>query len=61
MTISEPFSEPSEQSIWRPLRRLQEAMDVDIGRVYAEAGTDTDKPSQVMELLRLGARGHDHR
>jgi hypothetical protein len=36
-------------------------MDVDIGRVYAEAGTDTDKPSQVMELLRLGARGHDHR
>jgi DNA-binding MarR family transcriptional regulator len=57
MATDEQFSDPSDQSIWRPLRRLQEAMDADIGRVYDEAGIDGVKPSQVMELLRLAARG----
>jgi DNA-binding MarR family transcriptional regulator len=32
-------------------------MDADIARVYAEAGVDGLKPSYVMELLRLHARG----
>lgn len=60
MATDEAFADlgdPSEQSIWRPLRRLQEAMDADIGRLYDEAGLDGVKPSQVMELLRLAARG----
>jgi DNA-binding MarR family transcriptional regulator len=57
MATDEQYSDPSDQSIWRPLRRLQEAMDADIGRVYDEAGIDGVKPSQVIELLRLAARG----
>jgi DNA-binding MarR family transcriptional regulator len=32
-------------------------MDAEIGRVYAEASIDGLKPSFVMELLRLHARG----
>lgn len=39
------------------MRLLQEAMAADIARVYAEAGVDGLKPSFVMELLRLHARG----
>jgi DNA-binding MarR family transcriptional regulator len=50
-------SDPTEQSRWRPLRLLQAAMDADIARIYAEAQIDGLKPSFVMELLRLHARG----
>lgn len=32
-------------------------MDAEIGRIYAEAQIDGLKPSYVMELLRLNARG----
>jgi DNA-binding MarR family transcriptional regulator len=49
--------DPSEHSRWRPLRLLQAAMDADIAAVYAEARIDGLKPSFVMELLRLHARG----
>jgi DNA-binding MarR family transcriptional regulator len=49
--------DPSEQSAWRPLRLLQEAMDADIARIYAESAVGGLKPSFVMELLRLNARG----
>jgi DNA-binding MarR family transcriptional regulator len=49
--------DPTEQSRWRPLRLLQAAMDADIARIYAEAQIDGLKPSFVMELLRLHARG----
>ena len=49
--------DPTEQSLWRPLRLLQASMDADIGRVYAERQIDGLKPSFVMELLRLHARG----
>lgn len=49
--------DPSEQGLWRPLRLLQAAMDADIAKVYAEAGVVGLKPSHVMELLRLHARG----
>ncbi len=55
--ISTPEPDPSEQSRWRALRLLQAAMDADIARVYAEAGVDGLRPSYVMELLRLHARG----
>jgi DNA-binding MarR family transcriptional regulator len=50
-------ADPSEESLWRPLRLLQQAMDDEIARVYAEADIDGLKPSWVMELLRLHAHG----
>ena len=50
-------ADPTEHSRWRPLRLLQAAMDADIAAVYAEARIDGLKPSFVMELLRLHARG----
>src|SRR5262249_39401581 len=49
--------DPTEQSRWRPLRLLQAAIDADIARIYAEAQIGGLKPSFVMELLRLRARG----
>ncbi|MEJ3656430.1 helix-turn-helix domain-containing protein [Actinomycetes bacterium KLBMP 9759] len=49
--------DPTEESVWRPLRLLQSAMDADIARLYAEADLPELKPSWVMELLRLHARG----
>jgi DNA-binding MarR family transcriptional regulator len=51
------FRDPTQQSAWRPLRLLQAAMDAEIARIYAEAQIDRLKPSWVMELLRLHARG----
>ncbi|MEV6035687.1 MarR family transcriptional regulator [Nonomuraea sp. NPDC052116] len=49
--------DPSRQSLWRPLRLLQASMDADIARIYAEERIEGLKPSYVMELLRLHARG----
>jgi DNA-binding MarR family transcriptional regulator len=49
--------DPTEHSVWRPLRLLQAAMDADIARIYAEAQIDGLKPSFVMELIRLHSRG----
>jgi DNA-binding MarR family transcriptional regulator len=49
--------DPTEQSRWRPLRLLQAAMDAEIARIYADAKISGLKPSFVMELLRLHARG----
>src|ERR1700733_6346677 len=51
------FDDPTLHSRWRPLRLLQDAMDADIARVYAEAQVSDVKPSWVLELLRLHARG----
>ncbi len=51
-----PF-DPSVESLWRPLRLLLAAMDDDIGRLYEEADIEGLKPTYVMELLRLHARG----
>ena len=50
-------SDPTERSRWRPLRLLQDAMDADIARIYAESNIGGLKPSWVMELLRLDALG----
>ena len=49
--------DPTEQSLWRPLRLLQTAMDAEIAALYREAGMEAIRPSHVMELLRLYARG----
>ncbi len=50
-------ADPTLQSRWGPLRHLQEAMDADIAKVYAQAQVSGLKPSYVMELLRLSSRG----
>lgn len=50
-------ADPTEQSVWRPLGLLQDAMDAEIARLYTEAGIEGLKPSYVMELLRLHLRG----
>jgi DNA-binding MarR family transcriptional regulator len=51
------FPDPTEVSHWRPLRLLQAAMGAEIAAIYAEAHIEGVKPSHVMELLRLHARG----
>jgi DNA-binding MarR family transcriptional regulator len=51
------FSDPTEHSRWRALRLLQSSIDADIARVYTEAQIEGLKPSYVMELIRLHARG----
>jgi DNA-binding MarR family transcriptional regulator len=50
-------ADPTGHSRWRPWRLLQAAMEADIARIYAEAQIDGLKPSFVMELIRLHARG----
>lgn len=55
--VEDSAADPTEVSHWRPLRLLQAAMDADIGRLYAEAQIDGVRPSFVMELIRLHARG----
>lgn len=49
--------DPTDESIWRPLRLLQARMDDDIARLYVESDLPELKPSYVMELLRLHAIG----
>ena len=50
-------TEPTEQSVWRPLRLLLARLDADIARIYADARIDGLKPSYTMELIRLHAYG----
>ncbi|OLR91990.1 MarR family winged helix-turn-helix transcriptional regulator [Actinokineospora bangkokensis] len=49
--------DPTGQSRWRSLRLLQQDMDADIARLYADRGLPGLKPSFVMELIRLHAQG----
>jgi DNA-binding MarR family transcriptional regulator len=49
--------DPTERSVWRPVRLLLAMVDADIARLYAEARIDGLKPSFVMELIRLHVRG----
>src|SRR5487761_1857032 len=49
--------DPTQQSIWRPLRRLQETLSNDIEQVYVEAHVDGLRSAWVMELLRLHHSG----
>ncbi|MBA2811089.1 winged helix DNA-binding protein [Streptomyces sp. KM273126] len=56
--MTEPqAADPTQQSLWRPLRLLQASMDADIARIYSEGQIEGLKPSFVMELLRLHAYG----
>ncbi|MCF3961215.1 MarR family winged helix-turn-helix transcriptional regulator [Streptomyces fuscigenes] len=57
MTTPNTPPDPSTESLWRPLRLLQASMDADIARIYSEARVEGIRPSYVMELLRLHARG----
>ncbi|MEP7025244.1 MAG: MarR family transcriptional regulator [Actinomycetota bacterium] len=50
-------ADPTGLGQWRPLRVLLAAMDADIAAIYAEAQISGLKPSFVLELLRLHARG----
>jgi DNA-binding MarR family transcriptional regulator len=52
-----PADDPTEVSRWRPVTRLLSAMDDEIARVYADNGIDDLKPTWVLEILRLRARG----
>ena len=52
-----PSPDPSEQSRWRPLFRLLNAMDADIARLYTERGITGVRPRFVAPLIRLGRRG----
>jgi DNA-binding MarR family transcriptional regulator len=49
--------DPTLVSSWRPLRLIQQELDDEIARVYAENGIDGLKSSWVMELLRLHYSG----
>ncbi|MDP4503477.1 MarR family winged helix-turn-helix transcriptional regulator [Nonomuraea turcica] len=49
--------DPTQESLWRPLRLLQASMDADIARLYSDKRINGLKPSFVMELLRLHAHG----
>ncbi|HEY0936652.1 MAG TPA: MarR family transcriptional regulator [Trebonia sp.] len=49
--------DPTEVSRWRPVFRLLSALDDEIARVYAENGIGDLKPSWVLEIVRLHARG----
>jgi DNA-binding MarR family transcriptional regulator len=49
--------DPLEQSHWRPLRQLLDAMDADIARLYTERGITGVRPRFVAPLIRLGRRG----
>ncbi|GAA1952035.1 MarR family winged helix-turn-helix transcriptional regulator [Kitasatospora viridis] len=55
--MADPSSDPTQQSLWRPLRLLQASLDAEIGRIYAEARIEGLKPTWVLELLRLHALG----
>lgn len=49
--------DPTEESLWRPVFRLLAEMEGEIARIYAENGVPDLKPSWVMEIIRLHARG----
>lgn len=49
--------DPTQESRWRPLRRLLASMDDEIARVYAERGLPGVRPRYVMPLVRLHHRG----
>jgi DNA-binding MarR family transcriptional regulator len=52
-----PTGDPTEESRWRPVLRLLSDMDDEIARVYADNGIEDLKPTWVLEIVRLHARG----
>lgn len=49
--------DPTEESRWRPLRLLLDAMDGEIARLYEERGVAGVRPRFTMPLIRLHRRG----
>lgn len=49
--------DPTEQSRWRPLFALLNAMDEDIARLYGERGIEGVRPRFALPLIRLSHRG----
>jgi DNA-binding MarR family transcriptional regulator len=50
-------ADPTERSRWRPVHHLLAGIDEEIEVVYAESGVPDLKPSWVLEIIRLQARG----
>ncbi|TKG58544.1 MarR family winged helix-turn-helix transcriptional regulator [Prauserella endophytica] len=50
-------ADPTERSQWDPLRRLLNAMDDDIAKLYDERGVVGVRPRFTMPLIRLSRRG----
>ena len=57
VTGTAPGDDPTEVSWWRPVFRLLSDMDDEIARVYADNGIGDLKPTWVLEIIRLHARG----
>ena len=57
VTGTAPVDDPTEVSRWRPVFRLLSDMDDEIARVYADNGIEDLKPTWVLEVVRLHARG----
>lgn len=53
----QPFDDPSDASLWRPLHHLTASIDADIAQIYADAAIKGVKPTWVRELLRLHREG----
>ena len=49
--------DPTEVSVWKPLKELLDAMDADIARLYAERGVHGVRPRFSMTLIKLRHRG----
>ena len=49
--------DPTEVSLWRPLKELLDGMDADIARLYAERGVHGVRPRFSMALIKLRHRG----
>lgn len=50
-------SDPTAESLWRPLRLLLDAMDHDIARLYGDRGVVGVRPRFAMPLIRLSHGG----
>ncbi len=57
VTAAARVDDPTEVSRWRPVFRLLSDMDDEIARVYADNGIEDLKPTWVLEIVRLHARG----
>jgi DNA-binding MarR family transcriptional regulator len=49
--------DPTEESLWRPLRDLLDLMDDDIARLYAERGVHGVRPRFSKALIKLAHLG----
>jgi hypothetical protein len=50
-------TDPTHESLWRPLRDLLDLMDDDIARLYAERGVNGVRPRFSKALIKLAHLG----